>query len=441
MKKYKKIVKDLSSSDEKFKLFIEKIPVGFFVHDGDSFTYVNPVFEKLSGYKSSEIVRKKFWSIIYPEDRELVKQRGKERLVNIKNPPPTHYTFRMLTKSNEIKWVDLRMIIMDYKGQNVALGMFDDITEQKVTEDRLKESENKFRNLFFLSPNILGISTLKDGKYIDVNDNFVKLLGWKKTEIIGHTSKEMNIFVDYSLRSKIISEVIKKGKIESLICPVRTKSGKILITNFSTEIVELSGEKCLLTQVVDITNHVETEKKLEESNNRLSEIIDFLPDPTFVIDQDKKIIAWNRAIVEMTGISKNKIIGKDHSYAAIPFYGKRRLFLLDLLYKTDEELSKGYKFVTKKGEYLYAETNTPSLYNKKGAYVWATAGVIKNKENKVVGAIESIRDITDRKLKEKELNENNIKLSRINKAMIGRELKMIQLKKELERCKQEKNKK
>lgn len=83
-------------------------------------------------------------------------------------------------------------------------------------------------------------------------------------------------------------------------------------------------------------------KKLFAANKQLQDIIDFLPDPTFVIDSDKKVIAWNRAIEEMTGVRKEEIIGKgDYAYA-VPFYGKPRPVLIDLIYSDDRETELQY---------------------------------------------------------------------------------------------------
>ncbi len=144
-------------------------------------------------------------------------------------------------------------------------------------------------------------------------------------------------------------------------------------------------------------------KKLSAANKQLQDIIDFLPDPTFVIDSDKKVIAWNRAIEEMTGVRKEDIIGKgDYAYA-VPFYGKPRPVLIDLIYSDDRETELQYEYVERKENVLYAETFAESLYDGKGAFLWIKASPLYNSEGKMIGAIESIRDISERKRAEKKL--------------------------------------
>lgn len=169
---------------------------------------------------------------------------------------------------------------------------------------------------------------------------------------------------------------------------------------------ELKIEKQLEQSKMDLEVRVkERTQALNKANNVLLNIIDFLPDATFVINENKQVIAWNRAIEEMTGIPKEQILGQgDYAYT-VPFYGTRRTHLLDLLETDSDEIKSKYKNIVKKGEILYAETHTPKLYGGKGAYVWATGAPLYDSEGNKIGAIESIRDITDRKEFERQLQQ------------------------------------
>ena len=150
---------------------------------------------------------------------------------------------------------------------------------------------------------------------------------------------------------------------------------------------------------------LEAEQALLNTKQQLRDIIDFLPDATFVVDNDKKVVIWNRAIEKMSGVSKEEMIGKgDHEYS-IPFYGYRRTQLLDLLEINDEELAAKYSQVRRTGEIMDAETFCPALYGGEGAYVWATGVPLYDATGQRVGAIESIRDISDRKKTEEYLRK------------------------------------
>src|SRR3989338_5265400 len=146
----------------------------------------------------------------------------------------------------------------------------------------------------------------------------------------------------------------------------------------------------------------------DKIKNHLFKIVEVLPDATFVIDRDKKVIAWNRALEEMTNVRKEDVLGRGDYHYAVPFYGEKRPILIDLIGKRDEMTESKYKYVKRDGDTLYAEVFIPSLFGGKGAYVWVTASPIFDETGNPIGAIETIRDITEKKLaveKVKKLNE------------------------------------
>jgi PAS domain S-box-containing protein len=137
----------------------------------------------------------------------------------------------------------------------------------------------------------------------------------------------------------------------------------------------------------------------------LADIIDFLPDATFAIDLEGRVVTWNRAIEKMTGVHKVDMIGQGNKAYSVPFYGIRREMLLDRLTLDDEVIRKRHDSVSRKGNTLYAEAFCKGLNNGKGAYVWATATALFDDQGNRMGAIESIRDITDRKKMDLQVRE------------------------------------
>jgi len=152
---------------------------------------------------------------------------------------------------------------------------------------------------------------------------------------------------------------------------------------------------------------------LKESEQRLANIIDFLPDATFAIDNAGKVIIWNRAMEEMTGVVAENILGKGDYEYAIALYGKRRYMLADLVLKPNKTFEKKtYSYVDRESGRLVAETDLLSL-NGKEVFLWGKAGPLYDSKGNIVGAIESIRDITERKQTEKALLESEIKYRRL----------------------------
>ena len=153
------------------------------------------------------------------------------------------------------------------------------------------------------------------------------------------------------------------------------------------------------------------EVALREVSTRLDIIVEHLPDATFVIDADRKVVAWNRAIEQITGVPKEEMIGKGNYEYAIPFYGERRPIIIDLAFLPDEEFEKReYDAVHRSGDTLYGEVYVPKTYGGKGAYLSATASRLRDTVGNVTGAIECIRDISERKQAEETLQANEERL-------------------------------
>ncbi|MDD5169741.1 MAG: ABC transporter substrate binding protein, partial [Syntrophales bacterium] len=166
--------------------------------------------------------------------------------------------------------------------------------------------------------------------------------------------------------------------------------------------------------IVQYSRRKKVEDTLRKARRHLDEIIEHLPDPTFVIDADGKVIAWNRAIEQMSGVPKKEMIGKGNYEYARPFYGEQRPIIIDLAFLSDEEFEKrNYDAIHRSADTLYGEVYVPNTYGGKGAYLSATASRLRDTAGNVTGAIESIRDITERKLAEEALQTNEARLKAI----------------------------
>jgi PAS domain S-box-containing protein len=151
----------------------------------------------------------------------------------------------------------------------------------------------------------------------------------------------------------------------------------------------------------EITERRVAEKELIESRRRLADIISFLPDATLVIDRESKVIAWNKAIEEMTGIKAEHILGKGDYEYSLHFYGSRRPMLIDLVLAPEKFDEAKYDFVHRDQDTFIGEVFIPSF--RGGTYLRAKARPLNDSHGNVVGAIESIRDITERKRAEAEV--------------------------------------
>jgi PAS domain-containing protein len=133
---------------------------------------------------------------------------------------------------------------------------------------------------------------------------------------------------------------------------------------------------------------------LRISEQQLHEIIEFLPEPTFAVDRDGRVIAWNRAIEDLTGVRKEEMLGRgDHAYA-LPFYGERRPILVDMILHPDEKAEGLYTEIKKEPKAYSAEVFIPRLHEGKGAHLRVSATALADVDGNITGGIEVIRDIT-----------------------------------------------
>lgn len=301
--------------------------------------------------------------------------------------------------NKQADYVDQDIELISYLGDIVW-----EITERKRNEEERHKLGIRYQTLQSVASD--GIHILdQDGNLVESNAAFRQMLGYKAED-----EPSLNV-TDWE--AKIPKESLG-AKIRELIdtpAIFETRHRRCNGTIFDVEIsacgFQLDGKKLLYASSRDITKRKKIEASLRESRQLQTDIFDFLPDATFVVDREKKVIAWNRAMEEMSGVPKEKMLGQgDHAYT-IPFYGERRNQLLDLIDVDDDEIKTKYQGVTKLGERLFAETFCPALFNGKGAHVWAVVAPLRNADGIRIGAIESIRDISAIKETEENLARSN----------------------------------
>ena len=159
----------------------------------------------------------------------------------------------------------------------------------------------------------------------------------------------------------------------------------------------------------EISERKQAEEALRDSERRQADILNFLPDITFAIDLEGRIILWNRAAEEFTGLKAADMLGKGDYEYSIPFYGMRRPVIIDMVLKAHEQIKKEYQKLTIEDGIAIGESFTSSAKGGE-AYLLSTAGPLYDSEGRIIGAIESVRDIIERKKAEEALKRANILL-------------------------------
>lgn len=282
-----------------------------------------------------------------------------------------------------------------------------EISERKQSQEERDRLRTRYQNLLSVATD--GIHILDEqGNLVESNETFRTMLGYAAADTPALNIGDWDVGIPPEELVPRIASLMESSSV------FETRHRRHDGTVFDVEInacgVRLDGKKYLFASSRDISARKEIENALHESRQLLSDIFDFLPDATFVVDPEKRVIAWNRAMEEMTGVRKEEILGQgDHAYT-IPFYGERREQLLDLIGLDNADLEARYSAVTRHGERLFAESFCSALYNGKGAHVWAVVAPLYDHEGRRIGAVESIRDITAIKEAEANLARSNREL-------------------------------
>ncbi len=274
------------------------------------------------------------------------------------------------------------------------------ITERQQAEESLKLTRFSIEH----ASDAIFWATL-DARIVDVNEAACRTLGYSRQELLQLSLPDVDPTFQEELWLNMLVEMKVHGslKFES---EHLTKDGRLIPVEIVSNYVQFGDEERICGFARDITERKQAEAMLLAERRYLTDIIDSLPDATFIIDTDKRIVVWNRAIEEMTKVKREDVLGKgDYAYA-IPFYGERRPILIDLLGLSEKELESEYSIVTRQNDKVYAEAFLQNLNDGQGAYLWGVAVPLYDQSGLHVGAIEVIKDITELKQAEK----NNIHL-------------------------------
>jgi two-component system, sensor histidine kinase PdtaS len=275
--------------------------------------------------------------------------------------------------------------------------------------ERVSESESRQRTLLWTIPDLVWLKD-EDGVYLSCNPHFERFFGAPEAEIVGKTDYDFldkgkaDFFREYDRKAieadkpNVNEEWITfasdghRAFLETIKTPMKSSDGRLI---------------GVLGIARDITERKRAEDKLSATLQQMYEIIEFLPDPTFVIDQERKVVAWNMAMEELTGAKKEEMLGQgDYAYS-LPFYRERRPILIDLIDLTTDELEAKYDYVRRVDTRIYAETYIAHLNRGAGANLWGAASPLFDSTGKRIGAIEVIRDISERTKTERELVQSN----------------------------------
>jgi PAS domain S-box-containing protein len=255
-------------SEQNFRNSLDACPLGVrIVTEDGELIYANQAILDICGIGSIEELKATPRKQLYTSESYAAHQARKEKRLRGEFVP-TEYEIDIRRPDGAVRNLQVFRSEVIWGGERQFMAMYQDITERKRAEESLRESEEKFAKAFHNTPSLKIITTLKEGRIIEINDVYCRVIGYKREELIGHTAIELNLWDDHEQRKGIIEKIKEKGEVTGIEVKLRTKSGEVRTVELSMAKVMLKNESCLLAIAMDITERKKAEEALRESEER-----------------------------------------------------------------------------------------------------------------------------------------------------------------------------
>ncbi|MFX1257765.1 MAG: PAS domain S-box protein [Promethearchaeota archaeon] len=383
---------ELRESEEKYRLILENAnDLICILNHKFKFEYINEqTFLKVLGYSNDDLIGKAPVEFIHPDDFE----RAANSLRDDFNYGERLEELRVKNKKGRYIWIEAKgRLFTNKKGENKVILILRDITKRKMTEEKLKESEKKYRFIFENTPFSV-ILFNSEGIVVDCNPTTQKLFGYTKKELIGRHFENVSIIhPKYSaIFFKFFNEFLKGEKLNRIDLQLYKKDGSLIWVSNLLSLVRLNNRVFVQGIFRDITEKREAEEALKESEEKYRLISENAYDLIVILSQKLVLEYVNKSFLKILNFSNEEVIGKTPKHFVHP----------EDYIKSINALKEGFI----KGEGM----EIVRIKRKDGYYIWfevkGRTFIDKIGEKK---ALLILRDITERKKVEQELKESEQK--------------------------------
>jgi len=319
----KTLEKTIRQAHENFKNFFNSIDDLLYVVDKQGvIKHVNNTVCVRLGYSEEELIGKSVL-LMHPENR---REEVTKFVIDLLSGKLDYCPLPAITKHGQENPVELRITAGEWNGEPVTFWVMKDISA-------ITRSEEKFSKAFNSASVLMAITTLKDGRYLNVNDTFLKTLEYDREDVIGKRASDLNLYTDVNQE-----QCAAAGKVQNLEVSIRGQNGTVYTVIYNAEPIMIGETPCLLKSLTDITKRKEVEEKLIKSEQKYKLLFNAMNDAfshhCIICDEfgkpiDFRIITANPSFETMTGLKSEAIIGKtaseilpDVAQAMIDLYGR-----------------------------------------------------------------------------------------------------------------------
>jgi diguanylate cyclase (GGDEF)-like protein/PAS domain S-box-containing protein len=300
---------ELAVSRERFERLFRASPMPIAISgvDDGAVIDVNDAWVRAYGYSREEMLGRNFVALGLWIDLDA---RRRVRDILRTGAPVRNLECRWRKKSGEVADVLISAELVELAGERVMLSNGIDVTEHRRAEAALRETQARFAKIFQSSPVPVVISRLDDGRYLEVNDAWLTWSGHDRAATIGFTAFDLGVWLEPADRAELTQQVRDGKTVRNLETRMRKRSGETADVLLSAEPIELGGEPCIVTSVMDITERKRAERQLRESERRFRDFAEAAGEYVWELDIDGRFTYVSRRVEQVTGYSPEQLLGR-----------------------------------------------------------------------------------------------------------------------------------
>lgn len=280
--------------------------------------------------------------------------RFQSYLDTIRKAGIAHGFIALQTSAGARRVWEYRNWLHERAGAALVIGAARDVTERIHSQRVLRSAEGRFATAFYSSPVAMAITELSDGRYVDVNEAFERQMGYARSEIIGHTSLELNVWPSPDHRAAMVTALQGQKTLRHQNTEFRTKSGRLISTLYSAGLVTFDGQRCVLAAILDITAQKLAEDALRESESQFRLLVETTRFAIFIYGEDGAFSYFNPPVEVFTGYSGEEL---------------RSMKVWDLIHPDFRDLVRGRAQARFRGENVPSRSEL-KIMSKSGEVRW-----------------------------------------------------------------------
>ena len=359
--------------DEIDKFFTASVDLLCVADTEGHFRRVNPAWERLLGITAKELAGRSFLDFVHPDDLPATRMRltGLAEQRSVQN-----FIDRYRSRDGAWRWIEWKA----YPSGDLIIAAARDITDRKLAEDTIRAAEAKFSTIYRQSPDVIWISELESGRFIDVNDAAARIFGYTREEFIGRTSFDLNLWVNPDDRSVLLQKIHNDGRVDRFEVLHRRKNKEVFHAESTASTIVLGGITYLILTIRDVSGIKRAEEALLESEEKYITLTD-KANEAVIIAQNGVLVFANGSASRIFGMPLAELTGKKIS---------------ELVWPDDREM------VTTRHWKRLAGVDLPEAYDMRiitsaGQMRWIMLSVARIHWQGKPATLNLLTDITDRK--------------------------------------------